>query len=202
MITARTILEFEGGRFEVTHHEDAGQSCLSFSTGDLGTPDVLVRLHSSCLFGEALGAVDCDCGPQLWAALREMGRAGRGVVTYSYQEGRGAGIVEKIRAMEIQRVEGVNTYEAYRRLGLAPDSRDYSAAIAALQDLGVCRTITLISNNPLKQGQLEAAGFQVRRLVSLPYSVDVRAYEYLKVKRDVGHHIVDLTKLIFVDGRG
>ena len=202
MITARTILDVEGGRFRVAHHQFGDDECLSMSIGDLSTQSVLVRLHSSCLFGEALGAFDCDCGPQLRAALKEMGRVGAGVVTYSYQEGRGAGIAAKIRAMEVQRLENTNTYDAYERLGLARDSRDYGTAIAALRDLNVSRRISLVSNNPLKLRQLEWAGFHVERVVSPPYRADVRAYDYLRLKRDVGEHTLDLSIVTFVDGCG
>lgn len=201
MITARTIIENRDGVFEVAHHRNRDGECLSFSTGDLCRPGVMVRLHSSCLFGEAFGACDCDCGPQLSSALREIARAGSGVVTYAYEEGRGCGLEAKIRAMELQRLEDLSTYQAYERLGLPHDRRDYAAALAALKDLGVNSRVSLLSNNPIKRSRLEEAGYQIESVVSLPCTVDIRARAYLELKREVAQHTVDLAQVTFVDGR-
>jgi len=193
-------LKTESGTFDVAHHENDGRECLSMTIGEVGNAGVLVRLHSSCLFGEAVGACDCDCGPQLRTALREIAQAGAGVLIYSYEEGRGAGIVSKIQAMELQRTHNLTTYEAYDHLGIERDTRDYVAAIAALRDLNVNPQISLISNNPLKVKSLEAHGFVVERLVALSYAIDRRASDYLRLKRDVGKHSVDLSKLTVTGG--
>lgn len=200
MITARTIIETERGRLAVSHHEIGSLECLSISTGRLDKPGVLVRIHSSCLFGEALGAFDCDCGPQLRSALGAITQAGAGVVVYMFQEGRGAGIEAKIRAMELQRSRRLSSYEAYDRLGLKHDAREYKAALVALSDLKVNRHICLISNNPLKRISLEDEGYVIDNAISLSYRVDVRARQYLEMKRDVGRHTLDLEKLVFTDG--
>jgi len=199
MIMADTVLETAHGSLAVRLHQDGNApQCLSIATGDLTQPGVAVRMHSSCVFGEALFATDCDCGQQLSAAMQEIQRRGSGVVVYLYQEGRGAGLAAKIQGMEHQRTFGVNSYESYAALGIPRDDRDYSPALGALEDLQVCHDIALMSNNPLKQEALEKAGYQVREHVFLVYELDRRAYEYLMMKKREGSHALDLDRIRFV----
>jgi len=199
MITARTLIETAAGAFTVCHHACENRSCLTFSRGNLEQPGTLVRLHSSCLFGEALGALDCDCGPQLRSALMEISRTGAGVVVYMNQEGRGTGILTKISGMELQRVYGLNSYEAYDMMGVQRDLRDYSEGVAALRDLGVSRHIRLITNNPLKVLKLEEVGYIIDEVVALSYEVDMLAFGYLTMKRDIGNHTLDFSKIQFLE---
>jgi GTP cyclohydrolase II len=199
MIIARTLIETAVGAFTVCHHSCENRSCLTFSRGNLEQTGTLVRLHSSCLFGEAFDALDCDCGPQLRSALSEIDRADAGVVVYITQEGRGAGILTKIRGMELQRVYGLNSYEAYDMMGVQRDLRDYSEGVAALRDLKVSRHIRLITNNPLKVFKLEEAGYIIDEVVALSYKVDMLAFDYLAMKRDLGNHTLDFSKIQFIE---
>ncbi len=199
MILSTTILETAHGTYSVSMHQDnEGERCLTLSMGELHAPGTLVRLHSSCLFGEALMAYDCDCGQQLAMALEEISRRGAGVVVYLFQEGRGAGLDRKIEGMERQRVLGLNSYEAYESLGLARDVRSYRVAATALADLEVARAITLMSNNPTKLTAMEELGYKVESCLALSYEVNPRAYEYLLMKRTHGRHTLDFSKISFV----
>jgi GTP cyclohydrolase II len=200
MIVTATLLDTPYGTFDVTMHADGDTRCLTFSMGNLGVPGTIVRMHSSCLFGEAFGACDCDCGPQLRSVLTEIGTRGAGIVVYLFQEGRGAGLEQKIRGMATQRATGVNSYEAYAALSLPRDMRDYTVAGVALRDMGVSQQITLMSNNPLKREAIESLGFEVTTQTALPYRVDGRAYDYLLMKREHGDHLVDFSKIEFVNG--
>ena len=186
------------GTFTVSLHADKhGERCIALSLGDLQTPGLPIRLHSSCVFGEALGACDCDCGAQLGTALAEVNRRGAGVVVYLYQEGRGAGLEAKIRAMSRQQDRRISSYEAYEELGLPRDNRDYAVAVTALTDLGVSREVILMSNNPLKQEAMERYGFRVVGHVALSYPAHKNSYEYLVMKQTEGRHAIDLDKIKF-----
>jgi GTP cyclohydrolase II len=200
VITGQTVLKTAFGHFRVVVHcaDDSAKRCVSISQGDLGTPGVVVRIHSSCLFGEALFATDCDCGAQLSSALAEIARRGSGVIVYLYQEGRGAGLDVKCQAMEYQRLRGVNSYEAYEALGLPRDLREYGAVGIALGDLGVAREVTALFNNPIKREALEQLGYAVVDHLVVPYEVSVQARDYLEMKRDIGAHDLDLSKIRFV----
>jgi GTP cyclohydrolase II len=199
MITARTLIETAAGAFTVCHHSCDDRSCLTFSRGNLEQSGTLVRLHSSCLFGKVLGALDCDCGPQLRIALTEIDRVGAGVVVYMFQEGRGAGILIKIRGMGLQRGRYLNSYEAYDLMGVQRYLRDYYEGVVALRDLGVSCHIRLMTNNPLKVLKLEEAGYIIDELVALSYEVDKLAYGYLTMKRDIGNHTLDFSKIQFIE---
>ncbi|WP_343443793.1 GTP cyclohydrolase II RibA [Micromonospora schwarzwaldensis] len=193
------MLETAHGTFNVsTHGVDGPERCVSISLGELSRDGAAVRLHSSCLFGEALGACDCDCGPQLATAMQEVARRGAGVVVYLYQEGRGAGLDTKISGMELQRVEGINSYQAYAKLGLSRDVRDYRLAQVALTDLGLAQHVTLLSNNPTKRQALEGFGYVIDEQIALSYQVSKRAYDYLLMKHEEGKHALDFDKIRFV----
>jgi 3,4-dihydroxy 2-butanone 4-phosphate synthase/GTP cyclohydrolase II len=147
---------------------------------------VLVRVHSKCLTGDVFGSERCECGPQLHAALRQIEKAGRGVLLYLDQEGRGIGLVNKLKAYALQD-QGLDTVEANVRLGFKPDLRDYGIGAQILRDLGV-RKMRLLTNNPKKIIGLEGYGLEVVERVSIEMPPTERNRAYLITKRDkLGH---------------
>jgi 3,4-dihydroxy 2-butanone 4-phosphate synthase/GTP cyclohydrolase II len=163
--------------------------------GEIGHgEDVLVRMHSECLTGDVFGSLRCDCGPQLDAALAAVAAEGRGVVVYVRgHEGRGIGLLHKLRAYELQD-NGHDTVDANLELGLPADARDYGTGAQILADLGV-RSMRLLTNNPAKRAGLEGYGLRVIGRVQLPVSATSHNVRYLETKRDrMGHELpVDLT---------
>ena len=142
---------------------------------------VLTRLHSECLVGDALGSLRCDCGVQLRAAVRAIASEGRGVLIYATgHEGRGIGLLNKFRAYALQEA-GLDTVDANRHLGLAPDARDYQDAAACLEVLGI-PSIRLLTNNPDKATSLRRAGIEVEEVIGLPTSPHIRNADYLHTK--------------------
>jgi GTP cyclohydrolase II len=154
--------------------------------GDLATgPPPLVRIHSECLTGDVFHSLRCDCRAQLELALETIAREGRGVVVYEHQEGRGIGLLNKLRAYELQD-QGADTVEANEQLGFAADLRGYQMSAGILRHLGL-RSVRLMSNNPDKIAAVENAGIQVAERVSAAVEAD-HASEYLQTKRDkMGH---------------
>jgi GTP cyclohydrolase II len=148
----------------------------------------LVRIHSQCLTGDVLASQRCDCRAQLELALGKIRRARAGLLLYVPQEGRGIGLVNKLRAYEYQD-RGMDTVEANLQLGFAADSRDYRFAAAVLRALGV-RRVRLLSNNPDKQRQLEAAGIRVVELVPCQPRVGRRTRAYLRTKKEKMGHLL------------
>ena len=159
--------------------------------GDIGSGrDVLVRIHSSCLTGDVFGSLRCDCGLQLERAMELIGTAGRGVLVYAEQEGRGIGIVDKIRAYALQD-HGADSVEANLSLGLEADKRDYTTAIAVLKDLGVGH-MRLMTNNPGKVRAVEQGGIEVSERIGLLIAPNVHNAGYLETKRlKLGHVLPD-----------
>jgi len=151
--------------------------------------DVLVRVHSECLTGDLLGSLRCDCGPQLHTALREISSAGKGVLLYIRQEGRGIGLPNKLRAYKLQD-EGLDTIEANEKLGYPADMRDYGIGAQILHDLGL-RRMKLLTNNPKKMTGL--AGYGLEITAQIPLSPDVQEHNaaYLKTKRDKMGHCIE-----------
>ena len=146
----------------------------------------LVRIHSQCLTGDVFGSIKCDCGPQLHAALRMIEAEGRGAIVYQQQEGRGIGIINKIRAYALQD-EGADTVEANEKLGFAVDARDYRQCAEILFDLGLCK-VRVISNNPDKLKALEEAGLQIVERIPIEVAAEEPAAHYLRVKKEkLGH---------------
>ena len=179
-----TFGEFELRAFELA----SGGVYLALVRGDVGEGrSVLTRLHSECLTGDALGSLRCDCGTQLREAAREIAAEGRGVLVYATDhEGRGIGLVNKLRAYMLQE-NGADTVDANCRLGFPPDARTYDAAARCLGLLGV-RTVRLLTNNPSKVEALTRAGIDVERTVPLQTSPHVRNIEYLHAKEArLGH---------------
>jgi len=151
---------------------------------------VLVRVHSKCLTGDVFGSERCDCGPQLHAALRQIERAGKGVLVYLDQEGRGIGLVNKLKAYNLQD-QGFDTAEANVKLGFKPDLRDYGIGAQILRDLGV-RKMRLLTNNPKKIVGLEGYGLEVLERVPIEMPATRRNRAYLVTKRDKLGHLLTL----------
>jgi len=149
----------------------------------------LVRIHSQCLTGDVLASERCDCRAQLELSLRQITASPRGILLYLPQEGRGIGIMNKLRAYELQD-SGMDTVEANEELGFAADSRDYAFSAAALKLLGV-RRVRLLSNNPDKVQQLEKAGIRVVERVPCRPRVSHLSRAYMETKRTKMGHLLD-----------
>ena len=151
-----------------------------------GQRDVLVRMHSKCLTGDVFGSQRCDCGPQLHRAMEMVAQAGRGAIVYLDQEGRGIGLLNKLRAYALQDA-GADTVQANERLGFAPDLRNYGIGAQILRDLGLS-SIRVMTNNPRKLVGLEGYGLQIVERVPLVTDPNRENRGYLQVKRDkLGH---------------
>jgi 3,4-dihydroxy 2-butanone 4-phosphate synthase/GTP cyclohydrolase II len=146
----------------------------------------LVRIHSQCLTGDVFGSIKCDCGPQLRRAMELIETEGRGAIVYQQQEGRGIGIINKIRAYALQD-EGADTVEANEQLGFAVDARNYEQCAEILFDLGLCK-VRVMSNNPDKLSALEKAGLQIVERVPIEIEVGEPSAHYLRTKKEkLGH---------------
>jgi len=150
----------------------------------------LVRIHSQCLTGDVFGSAKCDCGAQLHQTMEMIEAEGRGAIIYQQQEGRGIGILNKIRAYALQD-EGADTVEANERLDLPVDSRDYRQCAEVLFDLGLCK-VRVISNNPGKLRALEEAGLEIVERVSIEVEASEPATKYLQTKKEKLRHLLDL----------
>ncbi|WP_394344575.1 MULTISPECIES: bifunctional 3,4-dihydroxy-2-butanone-4-phosphate synthase/GTP cyclohydrolase II [Algoriphagus] len=150
---------------------------------------ILVRVHSSCMTGDIFGSCRCDCGPQLHAAMQMVEKEGKGLVLYMNQEGRGIGLINKLKAYKLQE-QGMDTVQANLALGLPMDSRDYGVGAQILRDLGVGK-IRLISNNPQKRVGLIGYGLEIVEQVPIEIKPNPHNEKYLKTKRDkMGHNIL------------
>ncbi|AWW33009.1 bifunctional 3,4-dihydroxy-2-butanone-4-phosphate synthase/GTP cyclohydrolase II [Echinicola strongylocentroti] len=150
---------------------------------------ILVRVHSSCVTGDIFGSCRCDCGPQLQSAMEMVNEAGKGVVLYMNQEGRGIGLINKLKAYKLQE-EGMDTVQANQALGFPMDKRDYGVGAQILRDLGVSK-IKLLTNNPTKRAGLLGYGLEIVDTVALEISPNVHNERYLTTKRDkMGHQIL------------
>jgi len=154
-----------------------------------GKDDVLVRVHSACLTGDALHSLRCDCGAQLEAAMRRIAEEGEGVIVYMQQEGRGIGLMNKMKAYHLQD-EGLDTVEANQRLGLAPDLRDYGIGAQILKELGLCR-IRFMTNNLTKVVGLQGFGLEIVERVPIEVEPNGHNERYLRTKREKLNHVFD-----------
>ena len=149
----------------------------------------LVRIHSQCLTGDVFGSSKCDCGLQLHRTMELIQEEGRGAIVYQQQEGRGIGIINKIRAYALQD-EGADTVEANEQLGLAVDLREYKQCAEVLFDLGLCK-VRVLSNNPLKLRALEEAGLEIVERVAIEVKSHETASRYLHTKKDKMGHLLE-----------
>ena len=189
-ITVKMPTEY--GDFDLTYYiqKNTGETHLAMTKGKWKKGDpLLVRVHSSCVTGDIFGSCRCDCGPQLHEALRMVDEAGRGVVLYMNQEGRGIGLVNKLKAYKLQE-EGMDTVEANLHLGFNMDNRDYGVGAQILCDLDVTK-IKLISNNPKKRAGLMGYGLEIVETVPIEIPPNKHNEKYLRTKRDkMGHQIL------------
>ncbi len=193
VFVASSRLPTRHGEFSIHAFEDVetGKEHVALSMGDLtnGQP-ALARLHSECLTGDGFGSLRCDCGPQLEAAMRQVAEAGHGVILYLRQEGRGIGLVNKIRAYALQDA-GADTVEANEQLGFGADLREYAMCGDMLRHLGVTQ-VRLMTNNPKKVAAVEANGVQVVERVPLISGLNPHNEGYMQTKTDkMGHLLPD-----------
>jgi len=190
---AEANLPTEWGDFRIAGYRSltSNEEFVVLFKGEM-RPDVptLVRIHSQCLTGDVFGSTKCDCGEQLHRTMQMIDEAGRGAIVYQLQEGRGIGIINKIRAYALQD-EGADTVEANERLGLAVDSREYRQCAEVLFDLGLCK-VKVISNNPGKLRALEEAGLEITERVSIEVASSEPAARYLQTKKEKMGHLLDL----------
>ena len=188
---AEADLPSKYGHFRIHAYESKldGKTHLAIVKGNIkGEENVLVRVHSECLTGDALGSLRCDCGDQLATALKRIEAEGTGVVLYMRQEGRGIGLGNKMRAYELQD-QGKDTVEANVLLGFAPDQRDYGIGAQILSDLGLS-TIRLMTNNPAKRAGLEGYGLKIVERVPLEIKSNEFNQKYMHIKKTKMGHIL------------
>ena len=160
-----------------------------------GEVPTLVRIHSQCLTGDVFGSIKCDCGPQLHTTMEMIEAEGSGAIVYQQQEGRGIGIINKIRAYALQD-EGSDTVEANEKLGFEVDARDYQQCAEILFDLGLCK-VRVISNNPDKLAALERAGLQIVERIPIEIDAEQPAAHYLKTKKEKMGHLIDISNTLW-----
>lgn len=191
---AIATLPTEWGDFEIAGYRSltSDEEFVALFKGEMRRDiPTLVRIHSQCLTGDVFGSTKCDCGPQLHQTLQMIEREGRGAVVYQLQEGRGIGILNKIRAYALQD-KGADTVEANERLGLAVDLRDYKQCAEVLFDLGLCQ-VRVISNNPLKLKALEESGLRIVERVSMQVDEPEKAGQYLRTKKEKLGHLIEFS---------
>jgi GTP cyclohydrolase II len=191
MVTAR--IPTEHGEFDLclyTNNQDDKEH-LALIKGDISSQsDIPVRIHSECFTGDVIGSRRCDCGEQLHRAMSIISEVGRGVIVYLRQEGRGIGLLEKLRAYNLQD-EGYDTVDANLVLGHQADERDYTVAARILEDLNV-QSILLLTNNPTKMQALKDLGINITARVPLQATVYADNIAYLKTKARRMHHLLDI----------
>ena len=190
---ASPVLPTDYGEFRAHAYRSdiTGEEHVALVKGEITESDeVLVRVHSSCLTGDVFHSTRCDCGDQLERAFELIAKEGKGIVLYLLQEGRGIGLVNKLRAYELQD-QGADTIEANAKLGFAPDIRDYGTGSQILRDLGV-RKIRLMTNNPAKNVAIEGFGLEIVARVPLEIAPSDNTRKYLEAKKRKLGHILEL----------
>ncbi len=192
---ASVRLPTQYGIFTLTAYEDEsnGDIHLALSMGAWAEDEpVLTRVHSQCITGDLFASLRCDCGDQLHTAMRRVASEGRGVVLYMKQEGRGIGLINKLRAYELQDKEGLDTVEANKALGFDMDHRDYGIGCQILRDLGI-RKLRLMTNNPTKRVGIDGYGLEITESVPIEIPPNQENARYLRTKRDrMGHDLPNL----------
>jgi len=184
-------LDRRGGSVDVRHFAARGTEGLVVSKENLVDAPLIVRVQSSCVFSEAIEAIDCDCASQLHASLDLIG-AGGGIVIYTYEEGRGAGLRNKIEAVKLQQDHGYDTARAFARLGFLPDPRSYEAAAAILHSLlRPSQEVKLLTNNPSKTEALIRAGINIIDVIPLVIRSNETVARYLAEKARVLGHVIE-----------
>lgn len=182
----------EFGHFDLIAFRNiqTGDLHLALSKGNWQPEEaIMVRVHSSCVTGDIFGSCRCDCGEQLKAAMKMVEKEGKGIVLYMFQEGRGIGLINKLKAYKLQE-QGFDTVEANIELGFAADERDYGVGAQILRNLGV-RKIKLLSNNPKKRAALLGYGLEILETISLEMPTNPYNENYMKTKRDkMGHDVL------------
>lgn len=191
-ITQSTTLPLIAGFFTIAFHRTKQGECVSISYGNLEDLPV-IRIHSSCLFGESFHGLDCDCAEQLTSTLKTIKENAGGAVIYHFAEGRGIGLENKIQALELQRTKKIDTVEAFAELGFKPDVRNYDVALAALSDLGASKIIKLATQNPHKIAVLEQAGYTIAEILHPVVKITPHnKSELLTKKYRLGYDIADI----------
>jgi GTP cyclohydrolase II len=193
-----TLLAFESADEEKDSEGESAKTTLALTLGNIHGAPPLVRIHSQCMTGEVFHSMRCDCYEQLHLALRAIAEEGAGVLVYEHQEGRGIGLMEKLRAYELQD-QGLDTIEANLTLGHAVDLRNYSLSVEVLRFLNI-RSLQLMTNNPEKINAVRAAGIEVTRRVSADVPANPHSARYLATKRNrLGHLFGSTTDLLNAD---
>ncbi len=192
---AEAKLPTQIGHFKIIGYRSliSDEEFVVLTKGDMQADvPTLVRIHSQCLTGDVFGSIKCDCGPQLHKAMELIEKEGRGAIVYQQQEGRGIGIINKIRAYALQD-EGADTVEANEKLGFAVDARLYQQCAEILFDLGLCK-VRVMSNNPDKIRALEEAGLKIIERVPIEVESEQPAAHYLKTKKEKLGHLLNVSE--------
>jgi len=194
-VEARLPSHFGGEFRAIVYSNDVDKhEHLALVKGDIDPQkEIMVRVHSECLTGDVFGSDRCDCGAQLQAAMRMVSEAGAGVILYMRQEGRGIGLINKLKAYALQDNKGLDTVDANIELGFKPDLRDYGIGAQILRDLGI-RKMCLLTNNPKKIVGLEGYDMEVTRRLAIEVGAVPENLEYLRCKKDKMGHLLDLSK--------
>ncbi|PIZ95038.1 MAG: bifunctional 3,4-dihydroxy-2-butanone-4-phosphate synthase/GTP cyclohydrolase II [Candidatus Magasanikbacteria bacterium CG_4_10_14_0_2_um_filter_37_12] len=195
-LAAETELQTKTGVWEMKVYKDLLHDTLhtALIKGKVsGNTPVLIRVHSECLTGDVFGSLHCDCGQQLHKAMTDIEKEGKGVVLYMEQEGRGIGLINKIKAYKLQHKKGLDTVEANLALGLPEDLREYGIGAQIIRDLGV-KKVRLMTNNPKKIGGITGYGIDVVEQVSIEISANGVDDQYLQTKKDKMGHLLNNLK--------
>jgi GTP cyclohydrolase II len=190
------LLAFEGVHANKNAKET--ETALALTLGDIHRSSPVVRIHSQCTTGDVFHSMRCDCHDQLHLALRVIAEQGAGVLVYEHQEGRGIGLMEKLRAYQLQD-QGLDTIEANLRLGHAADLRDYALSVEILRFLKI-RSVQLMTNNPEKIDAVRSSGIEIARRMSADVPGNPHSAHYIATKRDKLGHLSNTTAGVFIAG--